>query len=439
MKNNMAKTKISDDDSIQARCKEIPPNLHNRIVEFLTSLPNIQDKNEQRALIFSASLDKDLEDQIFFEGTAAQFCQLLANVLVRYGTLKDERDALKTVLDAALQRVGKDKREHCDALIRELRECSQDEDNHENSPEKEDRPANVKRVQENGVPVSNAKDSSDTPQNPRQPLSPLHYAIISLIAFVAGSGLLWLYLSKADDLIAQGIGGKVFYILLIPLGFSTAAFLFGAMRSYATYTGNALGGMLELGGPVVIFVLVVIGGFKLVPDTAPFPLTVYVHGSKGHQDILLRNQGEVMIDLGHDRRIEKIGEKGMAYFPAIPAEFRNQEVPIRVDAEGFEDVAPNARYILTGKSMYVEIQRNDDLAIVFGTVRDEKIFLSGVRISIGDLDVTTDEHGRFRLEIPPDKQKTRQRLTAFKAGYQIWESSVRPETGQEVKIILMKK
>ena len=215
--------------------------------------------------------------------------------------------------------------------------------------------------------------------------------------------------------------------------------MFGAMRSYATYTGNALGGMLELGGPVVIFVLVLINGFKLVPDTSTFPLTVYVHGSKGHQDILLRNQGEVMIDLGNDRRIEKIGEKGMVYFPAIPAEFRNQEVPISVDAEGFEDVTPNARYVLTGKSIYVEIQRNDDLAVVFGTVQDEKTFLPDVRVSIGDLDVTTDENGRFRLEIPPDKQKTRQRLMAFKAGYHIWESSVLPETGQEVKIILMKK
>jgi hypothetical protein len=43
------------------------PNLHNRIVEFLTSLPNIQDKNERRALIFSAVLDSELEDQIEFE------------------------------------------------------------------------------------------------------------------------------------------------------------------------------------------------------------------------------------------------------------------------------------------------------------------------------------------------------------------------------------
>ncbi|MCP4396368.1 MAG: hypothetical protein GY801_03520, partial [bacterium] len=116
-----------------------------------------------------------------------------------------------------------------------------------------------------------------------------------------------------------------------------------------------------------------------------------------------------------------------------------QEVPIRVDAEGFEDVAPHARYVLTGKSTNVEIQRNYDLAVVFGTVQDEKMFLPGVRVSIGDLDVTTGEHGRFRLEIPPDKQKTRQRLTAFKEGYQIWEGSVLPETGQEVKISLMKK
>ncbi len=123
----------------------------------------------------------------------------------------------------------------------------------------------------------------------RQPLSPLTYTFISMGGFVIGISLLLLFIFKSDNLISQGIDEKVFYILLLPLGLSVAAFLFGAMRAYATFKGKVLGGLLELGGPIVASVLVVVGGFMLVPDTSTFALTVYVHGSKGKQDIVLKN------------------------------------------------------------------------------------------------------------------------------------------------------
>ncbi len=39
----------------------------------------------------------------------------------------------------------------------------------------------------------------------KQPLSPLAYAVISLIAFIIGIGILLLFIFKAEDLIALGI------------------------------------------------------------------------------------------------------------------------------------------------------------------------------------------------------------------------------------------
>ncbi len=251
--------------------------------------------------------------------------------------------------------------------------------------------------QENGVPVSNEKAPPETLQNPRQPLSPLHYALVSLIAFVAGSGLLWLYLSKADDLIAQGIGEKVFYILLIPLGFSAAAFLFGAMRSYATYTGNALGWMLELGGPIVIFVLVVIGGFKLVPETAPFPMTVYVRDSSG--EIVLKNEGTVILELGGAIQEATIEKHGDAYFRQIPATFRHQPVTIRIkEAPGFKLAHSEIRYVLTGESISVEVER---VSAVFGRIVDEELNgLKDVRVNIEGIQTITDPDGNFYIDIP---------------------------------------
>ena len=89
------------------------------------------------------------------------------------------------------------------------------------------------------------------------------YGLISLISFGCGAVVLALLLWKADVLTRLGLVGKVYYVALLPLGLCAAGFLFGAMRSFAGYKGEHLGGVLELGGPVVAFVLVVGGGFFL--------------------------------------------------------------------------------------------------------------------------------------------------------------------------------
>ncbi len=76
----------------------VPVELNNKIVEFLKSLPNIHDSNSQRALLLTAGLDTELQDQIYFSGPPTQFFQLLIPTLLSYGTLQDGRDALEAVL-----------------------------------------------------------------------------------------------------------------------------------------------------------------------------------------------------------------------------------------------------------------------------------------------------------------------------------------------------
>ena len=200
--------------------------------------------------------------------------------------------------------------------------------------------------------------------------------------------------------------------------------------------------------PLLRYVLIslmafTIGGLALwwyvykIPSTSSFAMTVYVHGSKGKQDIVLKNTGEVLLDVGAERLQKPIDDNGAAYFPSIPAEFRNQSVPISILADGFEIADPNAKYVLTGKSIYVEIKHDDKFTKFFGTVRDADHFLKDAVIRIGELQTTTDVQGSFTLTIPPDKQTGQQRLTASKEGYRLWESFVYP--GQEIKIILTKQ
>ena len=67
-----------------------------------------------------------------------------------------------------------------------------------------------------------------------------------------------------------------------PKCFSRAAAgsLFRGLSS-AEYKGDVLGGHLVLGGPAVVFFLVILLGRWFAPPPPPFPLTVFVHGLTG--------------------------------------------------------------------------------------------------------------------------------------------------------------
>src|ERR1035441_752667 len=67
------------------------------------------------------------------------------------------------------------------------------------------------------------------------------YAVLSFVAFACGIALLGLMLWKADTLVRLGLTGRAYYIALLPLSLSVAAFLFGALRSYAVYSGKQIG------------------------------------------------------------------------------------------------------------------------------------------------------------------------------------------------------
>jgi len=100
---------------------ELPFILQKRIVDFLKSLPNIHGHDSQRALVYGAGLDSDLQDLITFGGSSAQFVQLLVSTLVAYGELKDGRHALEAVLEAAKNYVGQDRQNDCEIILKELR------------------------------------------------------------------------------------------------------------------------------------------------------------------------------------------------------------------------------------------------------------------------------------------------------------------------------
>lgn len=94
--------------------------LQKKIIEFLISIPNMDDTDGQRALIFSAGLDSELQDLIQFGKPLAQFVPLFISTLLDYGKLNDGRNPVEAVLEATKNYVGIDKKDYCQELLEEL-------------------------------------------------------------------------------------------------------------------------------------------------------------------------------------------------------------------------------------------------------------------------------------------------------------------------------
>jgi len=261
------------------------------------------------------------------------------------------------------------------------------------------------------------------------------YALIALVSFVCGIGVLGLMLWQAEALTKLGLIGNLYYVVLIPLGLCAAVFLFGVMRSFARYKGEQFGGTLELGGPIVAFVLVVGGGFVLVPKPpSTFPLTVYVHGEADRNDLVLRDSGRVFVDLDGDRQSRSIGENGEAYFPAIPDHFRGQRVQIWVDAKGFESTAANQKERIDGASLYLPVRRKS--GHVSGRVQDQDGNpIANADLTLAGLSLHSDVSGHFEFIIPGEKLKQEMDLQAVAPGHKAQKYKVVPD-GNELTVTL---
>lgn len=100
---------------------KISARLQKEIITFLMSLPNIHDANTQRAFIYKAGLDPELQAQIPFDKPSAQFIPILVKTLLDYGKIHDGREALESLLEEAKYSIGVDRKADCDILLNELR------------------------------------------------------------------------------------------------------------------------------------------------------------------------------------------------------------------------------------------------------------------------------------------------------------------------------
>lgn len=254
--------------------------------------------------------------------------------------------------------------------------------------------------------------------------------VVAASTGTAALALLGLMVSSASMLLQVGLTGHVWYVLLLLLGLFAAVTVFSLFKSYARYRGKALGGTLELGGPVVVMLVVVALGFYLVPTPPSVPpqhfdLTVFLHGKAGRQAVVLRNHGKVSLGLGADKRIEAIGDKGEVRFAGIPGDLRDREVALGLDDDTYELVNPEQTIRLDQEAVYAAI-RPRQLSLIGRVSNEQDRPVPHARAVIATASAVTDKDGRFEIKLPADLPEGERSITITAAGYEPWRAQAVP-------------
>jgi hypothetical protein len=170
------------------------------------------------------------------------------------------------------------------------------------------------------------------PKSEAQLLPPIVYAGMSAAGLLCAVGLLFVFVHNAAEW-QQGVSKLYFYVLLMPLAFSAAAFLFGAMRAYGTYRGKVIGGVLEISGPIVAAALVVVGGIAIMQSASP-PPSFFMQVRFTDQDGAPILSGDATLEVRTFRYSRKVSD-GEVTFPALPYDLFRRPAAVRFDSADF--------------------------------------------------------------------------------------------------------
>ncbi|SIP97958.1 hypothetical protein SAMN05421821_101324 [Mucilaginibacter lappiensis] len=243
----------------------------------------------------------------------------------------------------------------------------------------------------------------------------------------------------------------VFCILLFKNEFSNdlrlylrILFALGIAGLSAALLGNLkintmhINGVRAAGG-FAMFVLVYIinpVGFK----QESFDITFMLKNKEGKS---IKNiVGNIDLYLGNDKISKKIAEDETAEFKQIPISYNDNitEIEIQIPGWQFPNGTNYSKIKLNQKDAIINIEHDDSLCCITGTVTDEEgNYLQDVAIMVDGINATTNKLGFFELKIPAEKRREEQKVIVAKTGYKSFNDSVYPATKAPLSISLQKK
>ena len=266
-------------------------------------------------------------------------------------------------------------------------------------------------------------------------LSSKDWVIISGIGFILSFAFfLLLFFIPGLNQVFIRLQGLVFYIILIPFALLCAGFLFGALRSYAKASGKNIHGTLKLGGPVVVFVIVLWGGLQyhtVIATNDYFICTIQFYSDDEEKQLLT----------GGSARINTSG------IPPVPLKFENGYLTVQLPNEVIEkklEIIPDVQgysskplfySIPEDKVLRVYLKPKKYRSIVYGHVYDgdNKLLNEEHIIEWGGVRDTLDM-GYYKLEIPYAVE-TEENLKIIRNGEILYSiNQAIPEGQHDIKI-----
>jgi hypothetical protein len=163
-------------------------------------------------------------------------------------------------------------------------------------------------------------------------------ALVLAIAFIAAAPVLG----------PSRLSSRTYYLVVSVLGLLAAGSLYGVFWSYDHSHRRHFGIGLEIGGPIAVFVMVLILGLLLPGPNPGFPLVVVVHREAEPNEVFPEKTGRLVLDLGTLQIRRSLDARGKAVFSRIPETLLGQEVGLSLESDLYVLTDPNRRYRLDG-------------------------------------------------------------------------------------------
>lgn len=235
------------------------------------------------------------------------------------------------------------------------------------------------------------------PSPPSKQISQLTWVILSALGFV-------LFVCAAVILIkfssnAGSIKPQIFYFLLVIIGLIASGFLFGALKSHAKYSGKVYSGTLELGGPTVLFIIVIYMGIKFSSSPEIFTLRFTIFGSADKSELINSGMLKVLFNKPDSSQILN----GTAAFTDVSTDLQGKKITVIPVVNSYYMQAQDITIPASNTPVEIHLKRKPDTTAIRGMVVDTKgqpVSSAVITLSNGLYTCKTDGFGNFNIVIP---------------------------------------
>jgi TIR domain len=259
-------------------------------------------------------------------------------------------------------------------------------------------------------------------------------------------GTLFILLSAVFTLLQRCLSNAQYFTIYALIGVGIALVLVNSAEKSIVNAKIKNVGIYLSGGAALSFILFLtnpIGSFKADDCFKVNQLTsttVYVHGKAGKQDMILRQQGYVIMDVHGERKKASINENGQTFFQNLKI---GDSVRIEIDfSEPYKSLYPDSVYIITEQNKIYLAVGLQGLGNLKGMVLYNDQPLKDVMVKLDGRDSSlcqvTGLAGEYSFLIPEFMQTKEYQVWFSKKGFKTKQFNAFPQTGKPLNIIMEK-